>query len=80
MTDKATKTFSVVIEGDTDSVWPPVTFDDYISALRHAIRVANSWKGVNGAPRIRIDGASYCEPLDVDTLLTMEMLIGAAGY
>jgi hypothetical protein len=73
------KSYSVVIEG-AESVWQPAIFADYMSALRHAIRMAKNWKDVGGAPRMKIEGASYCGPLDVDTLLTMEVVIKNAGY
>lgn len=47
--------YLVIIE-DADAVWPPVEFDDWLSAIRHAIRVAKTFEAVSGSPGIRVVG------------------------
>ena len=46
--------YSVVIDGDDGSVWPPVPFDDPSSAWKYACKIAKSWEGLNGSPLIRL--------------------------
>jgi hypothetical protein len=63
--------YYVVIEG-AESVWTPVSFDDFDSALVRAIEIAHLWKDMYGAPRIEIRGTPGLDPQEANWFLDME--------
>ena len=54
--DWARDMYLVVVEVDTDSKFylTPWPFDDFQSAIQHAIGIAQSWQCISSAPKIRI--------------------------
>jgi hypothetical protein len=67
--------YFVIIE-DAEPVWPPVAFDDYVSAYAHAVKVAKTWEGVHGSPIIRVKGIDGYDPSwTADELLRVERII-----
>jgi hypothetical protein len=69
----AVSKYKVVIVGAA-GVWPPVRFDDYGTARAHATKVAKSLEGVNGSPKIQIQGEGG-RVWTVDELLAVERFL-----
>jgi hypothetical protein len=68
--------YFVIVE-DAETVWPPMSFDDGNLAVLHAIKVAKTWEGVNGAPRLSIRATG----VDTDTgRWTVERLLTFAKF
>ncbi|MGY3588515.1 hypothetical protein ACVIGB_002526 [Bradyrhizobium sp. USDA 4341] len=61
---------------DADPVWPPAEFNDWDSAIRHAVRVAKTFKGVTGSPGFQIIGHDCDDGVwSVEGLLFIGMMI-----
>jgi len=67
--------YTVLVE-DAEEVWPPVLFDDFLSAIRHAITLAKGFGTSPNSPRIGILGDTPLDYQSVDWYLRAEMMIG----